>query len=177
MENDALEKVKARLAELPQDLQDAVLANDFDERIAKIGKENRLHIDQIESLGDETTLVMLGFAPAEGFVQRLQKSLHLYDEQAESIVQTINNEIFLPIRESMKKIHGEGAPKEVPSTPAPAVVEVPPPAQKMDAADMMLSQKTVSIPAQKPAPTTAATSIAPTIGNVYKTDPYREPVE
>ena len=188
MEDDVMQKIKARIAELPQDVQDAILANDFEDRIAKIGQANRLHIDQIGSLGDETMLIMLGFASPQGFEGRLQQNLHLYDEQAATIAQAINNEIFLPIRESMKKIHGQDAPKEVPPpapapvvapepTPAPVAEVVPPPAAKMDAADMMLSHKTVSIPAQKPATPTTPAPTAPTIGNSYKTDPYREPAE
>jgi len=189
MENNTVEKIKARIAELPQDVQDAILANDFDERIAKIGQANRLHIDQIGSLGDETMLIMLGFASSEGFTERLQKNLHLYDEQATTITQAVNNEIFLPIRESMKKIHSQEAKKEAPpvATPAPVVVAeptvapivaaAPTPAAKMDAADMMLSQKTVSIPAQKPDTPVTPTPAAPTISNSYKTDPYREPAE
>ncbi len=175
MEDAALKKVQERLEELPKDVQAAIMANDFEERISKIGQSNRLHIDQIGELGDETMLVMLGFAPMEGFQTRLQKTLHLYDEQASAITTAIENDIFLPIRESMKKFQTarevppqKPTPPEqtpvVPLTPTLPTVTLEKPGQPpMESADMMLSQKVVSVP--------------PKLPTAYKTDPYREPAE
>jgi len=187
MEDEILKKIEARIQELPKDVQAAVLSNDFEAQIAKIGQANRLHIDQIGELGDEVLLVMFGFASTDGFAERIQRKLHIYSDQAATIATQTDEEIFLPIRASMQKFQDDqkkaahpvvqsfgpsaatSAPV-IPTTPSAAVpAEVP-------AVDMMLSQKTISMPAQKPVPAGPIVT-APKIGPSYKTDPYREPVE
>lgn len=168
MEGEDIKKIEARIQELPKDVQAAIMSNDFEAQVAEIGQKNRLHVDQIGELGDEVLLVMLGFMPADGFAEHIQKNLHLYSEQAAAIETQVNDQIFLPIRESMKKFQEDQKKK---NEPAPSA------APAINLSDMMLSQKTVSMPAQKPAPATPVVPTAPKIGPSYKTDPYREPTE
>jgi hypothetical protein len=156
MQTEVLQQIQKRLAELPADVQAAIQSAELEEHIKAIGAKNNLHIDQIGELGDETLLAMLGFSPLENFSKRLSDALHLELDAAERLAADVNTEVFGTIRESMKKFALAGqAAAPTPTVAAPAV----PPAPPIPAADVMLSEKTVSV---GPIP--------------YKADPYREPV-
>ena len=188
MEEDILNKIKLRLAELPPDVQQAVQSADLGARIQKIGTKHHLHIDQMGNLQDEVYLVMLGFEDPDAFSQNLATNLHIPIEQAAQIAADVSAEAFLPIRESMQVFAEKQEMAEVavdqklppPKTPPPQTLPPPAPAatpQKpsLSAADMMLSQKTVSM--SGPNQTAITPAAAPTRGESYKVDPYREPTE
>lgn len=194
------EEVEARLNSLPEDIRTLVYSADMDAVIQKIGSSYQLHIDQLPLLEAEVGEVMLGFVSAQEFVSNLEKTLEIDSSKAEQITKDINDQLFVKIRESMKKLYGQGsspapaapAPSAAPVVPAPAVPTVapvvPPPAvtasptmppssaapaakaPEPHPADLMLTQKTVSA-----APTPAKPAeIKP---EPYKADPYREPIQ
>ena len=166
MEQDATQLIAQRLAELPEDVRNAVQAADLGDRVRAIGARHTLHIDQTGELEDETLLAMLGFSPMEELGARLSTALHLPREEGERLAADVANEVFGPIRESMKKFVADRAERAAeasappPSTP-PAVSAKPPLSPDLHKADVMLTEKTVSLPAAKP---------------IYKADPYREPI-
>jgi hypothetical protein len=106
-ENDIGQQIKDRIAELPQDIQQAILSADFDKRVQNIASRHALHIDQMGTLGDETLLVMIGFSNPAEFSNHIVQQIHVSAEEAQRIATDINQEIFLPIRESMKKFAEE----------------------------------------------------------------------
>lgn len=172
MDNDALKQIEQRLAELPTDVRAAIQDSALDTNIRAIGERHKLHIDQMGELGDETMLAMLGFSPLETFGRRLSSTLNLAPEAGEAIAGDISREIFGSIRESMKKF-AEARKTPSPTAPVqpvaatpqgPAAPQKPPLSPEMHQAEVMLSQKTVSL-----AP-------AATEKPIYKADPYREPV-
>lgn len=185
MDDDITKKVQERYTELPADIRQAVESADLDAHIQTIGNKHRLHLDQMEALQDETLLVMLGFNDPSSFVNKLVAGLGLSQTQAEGVATDINNEVFAPIRESLKKFHAQ--PASVPAntaqpvkqpmpqtssapqnTPTPSSPQKPQTALAPHPNDLTLATKTVTTP-----PTAAP--IPPKPQN-YKTDPYREPV-
>lgn len=204
--DDIQQKIEARLAELPEDVRNAINDNDLDAKVRSIGQKFNLHIDQIGGLGDEVMLVMLGFTPLEGFAGALATQLSLDPVLAQTITAEVNTSIFLSIRESMKKFTEERAaveptpdampPAVVATPPTPAVVGLttqviakptapPPLSPDMHEAEKLLSTSTVQVPASPttsqgavPAPPVIPTAaVDPAKPQLYKADPYREPVE
>jgi len=186
MDDDITKKVQNRYAELPADVKKAVESADLNTRVQTIGVKNHLHLDQMGVLQDETLLVMLGFESPDNFVNALTKALNISPDQAAAVSTDINNEIFAPIRESLKKFSAPVSapaptPSQTPATiPTPVVVKPAPvsttptttPATPIPKAqvplaphphDLMLVEKTVTTPPAAPEKPTN-----------YKTDPYRE---
>jgi hypothetical protein len=123
--NDIQQKIEARMAELPEDVRNAINDDGLDEKIRVIGQKFNLHIDQIGALGDEVMLALLGFTPLAGFAGELAAQLSLDSVLAQTIVAEINNSIFLSIRESMQKFaEGRSIPPPVPDT-KPAATMMP----------------------------------------------------
>lgn len=175
MAEDTQAQIEARLAELPEDVREAVLSAQLGERLGAIGQKHSLHIDQVGKLEDETMLVMLGFFDPDQFNKQLEEQLSLSPADAAAIAQEVNTSVFMPIRESLKRFtEAKAAIPTPPSVPkeaqlpqvqtapspsvAPAPVPVTPPAPSMPAVEHMLTEKTVVKP-------------------IYKVDPYREPIE
>src|SRR4051812_21420123 len=101
MENDVQAQVEERLAQLPSNVREAIVDSGFEEKVRTIGQKQNLHVDQIGLLGDETTLVMLGFVKPDAFQGQLVEQLRLSPQQAQAIAGEINTTILLPIRESL----------------------------------------------------------------------------
>src|SRR3989344_640046 len=91
--------------QLPQDVQDAITSNRVREQIKAIGEKHQLHIDQIGSLETETTFIMIGLEPAKDYIRNIARELRLDGATAQKIAVDVNEQIFRPVRESLKKIH------------------------------------------------------------------------
>lgn len=169
MNEDLVAQIQKRIEELPQDVQAAIASADFDQKIQKIGQKHSLHIDQVEKLGDEIMLVMLGFMNPDDFTSNITTQVHVTPAQAAAIAADVNNEILLAIRESLKKVSGEvlqHTKLERAQTFQPTASIAPP----LHPTDMTLTQKTVTV--LPPASPLASTPQKP---SSYKADPYREP--
>ena len=199
-------EIQKKFDSLPEDIKSLVYSSDMLTTIQKIGQQYKLHIDQLDVLEAETADVMTGFTEPENFASSIAERLAIDKQTADKIAQDINDQLFVKIRESMKKTYEQQKtgnekpttptpPTPVPPTPAPQVKPVvppqPSPAQKpptITLADLALSQKTVSMP-PKPASggqllassNTTPNQSAPKQEVVkpppYKADPYREPAE
>lgn len=90
---------------LPEDLKDAIFGVEMNEIVEKIGRENRLNIEQIGDLANETGMVMLGVTHPNEFIANLAERLETDKEKARAIAQEINEQIFKPVRDSLRKIH------------------------------------------------------------------------
>jgi len=156
MEEDLQKQIEARLAELPKDVQNAIASSDLEKRIAAVGTAHHLHIDQGGHLQDETLLVMLGFADPGAFPAALEQALGISKEVAEQLATEVSDQVFVPIRESMKAFMERRAAQQEPPKAAEQKFSATTP--MVHPADAVLSAPTV----------TKAPSL-------YKTDPYREP--
>ncbi|MBY0472954.1 hypothetical protein K2Q00_01540 [Patescibacteria group bacterium] len=201
--NSTQNQIEQRLAELPQDVRDAMLSAQLGENLRAIGQKHGLHIDQVGVLEDETMLVMLGFFEPEDFNNQLIAQLRISPADAEAITQEVTQQVFLPIRESMKafteskrKIMSEPAqvrpigsveprPDLAPasatvgatSTNIPIRIETPqqnPVAPPQAASEGSAQAK----PTMPPMPNAEKMLTQTTVTKpIYKTDPYREPIE
>src|SRR3989344_4190275 len=167
MEQGVQKQVQARIEELPEDVQKAIMAADLDRRIQAIGNKHHLHIDQIGKLEDETLLVMLAFTAPSDFASHIQNKCGMSQADAEALATEISNEIFMPIRKSRQDFveqksllntlteettQPQAVVSTVPSTPArtaPSVSAAPTPAP---ATTPPAAQKPSVPPAGAPAP-------------------------
>ncbi len=204
MADDTQQQIEKRLAELPEDVRQAILSSDLDQKLRDIAQKHSLHVDQGSALSDETMLVMLGFSDPSEFAGNLAAQLHMPPADAQALAGEVSEQVFLPIRDSMKKFMEARAqakpagaplqaavqkPSDAPTpagqTFAPPPVVAPSPIAKpqppaMPAAERMLTEKTVTPPPASPPqapPPAAPKAPAPPVPNSYKVDPYREPPE
>ena len=110
---------------LPQDVQDAITSNRVREQIKAIGEKHQLHIDQIGSLETETTFIMIGLEPAKDYIRNIARELRLDCATAQKIAVDVNEQIFRPVRESLKKIHEIADTDSTTPTPLPQNTEIP----------------------------------------------------
>lgn len=165
MDDTIQKQIEARLAELPNDVQEAIASANFDKQIQDIGTKHQLHIDQISVLGDEILLVMLGFSDPGTFAATLAEKLHISPDIAATITEEATSQLFMPIRQSMQNFLEKKA-QDPAALPEAATLPPPPHLPELHAAEVMLQTPTVTLPPQ----TTQKPS-------GYKADPYREPVE
>ena len=90
---------------LPEEIQDVMASMNSTYTIRTIGQKYGLHIDKIGELSDEIGLTMLGLTKSDDFLSHLKNRLQLDQATAEQITREVNGQIFLPIRESLMKLH------------------------------------------------------------------------
>jgi hypothetical protein len=137
--------IEERLAKVPPDIRAAITSTDVAEKVQNIARSHNLHIDQMDELFDETGLMMLGLTKTSEFVGNIATRLNVPREKAAEIAGNVNEKIFAPIRESLKKIHGVDGEGSAPAG-APSAAPLPP--QTPRAAPAPPSP---TAPAQKPA--------------------------
>lgn len=99
--------LKARFEQLPKDVKKAIMATPWEEKLNQISNKHSLHIDQAGHLGEETVLVMFGIEHTDSLIPNIVKHVEVSEEKAEAIAEDLNREIFLKVRESLKKIFEE----------------------------------------------------------------------
>ena len=99
--------LNARFEQLPEDVRGAITATPWKEKLKQISDKHNLHIDQVGHLGEETAIVMFGLEHPENLVANIVKHVEVSEEKAEAIAEDLNREIFLRVRESLKKIFEE----------------------------------------------------------------------
>lgn len=152
------EELEKQFATAPDMIRQALFSDETSAAVRAIGDKHGLHIDQIGSLADEIGVTMLGLEPASDFIKNIQTRLNISASEAEQIAMEVNKNIFLRLREVMKK------PEEIPETPTPT---------NLDAAPSLLERK-LSEPVSQQASERVVESNAKPIQHV---DPYLEPIE
>lgn len=130
------EQITEKYNSLPKDVRSAIESAEVSKKVSALAQKYKLHIDMADELSDEVGLVMLGLTHPQDFMGNLKRRLEIPEDMARDLVADINEQIFSPIKESLKKIHGlknEGGldtdnKKLVDeySKATPASVEVPP---------------------------------------------------
>jgi hypothetical protein len=195
------EDIRKKFESLPEDIKALVYSADMSGVLKAAANKYGLHIDQLDSLEAVTADVMTGFSQREEFVPNLKESLDIDDTKAQAIAKDINEQLFVKIRESMKKaseqsaalkppvstpiIPPPAAPKPIATAPAPsAPVPAPivpstmpqmPKKPDLSAVDTMLERKNVSAPPPPAAPVPTTPPPGAPQAKPYATDPYREP--
>lgn len=99
------EQIEQYFLNLPPDVQDVMSSATVGEELMKIAQKHSLHIDTIDMLYEEVGKIMLGINHPRDFIRNLQKTIGLSPDAARAIAEDINELIFKPIRESLKKVH------------------------------------------------------------------------
>ena len=99
---DTEQIIKERYASLSPEMQTAIKSNDLAAKFEAIADRHGLHVDQSGSLQTETLLVMLGIEEGEAYVGNIKKELDISQNEAESIAQDVNEQIFKGIRTSLR---------------------------------------------------------------------------
>ena len=113
------EELRERYLKLPKQLQDALFSVDSAEAIRQIGEKHKLMIDKIGLLADETGYVMLGLTHPKDFISRIVERLGVDQKTSRELAEEINEKIFSPVREHLKKLHGLGEEIEKPEIEKP----------------------------------------------------------
>lgn len=151
-----------RYEALPEVLQDALYSIDTKAAVREVATAQRLHIDQAAKLDYAVALVMLGFTPTEDFAKEIEQELAIPKETALSVTALINEKVFLPIRDYLKK---GGTMHEAPQ-PVATLNTAKPSEESFDRASMLkeIETPTPAIPAlvvpySTPQKTKAATGV------------------
>lgn len=124
------EQVLEQYKNLPDDLREAIFSQVGDEQIFNIVTTKNLSEDRASLAARLSGRVLLGFLAPRDFISSLAEELQINYETAKQIALEINEQIFLPVRDSLRKIHNLEAKlpseeKEEEGTPSHPVV-VPP---------------------------------------------------
>jgi len=91
--------------QLPKEVQEVIISTKTAEKNEEIAKKHRLSDDATWQMSYVVGMVLLGETNIVDFVKSLQEKCKLNEEPARQLARDINSEIFLPIKESLKKIH------------------------------------------------------------------------
>ena len=113
---------------IPEDIRTMILSVNTKQKFAGLASKYGLRDNQEGNLEIETNLVMLGLEPPADFITNVKKALNVPEEKARAIAEDINVEIFRPIRQSLKKIHGINDNQQLTTNDQrPITPPVPPP--------------------------------------------------
>jgi hypothetical protein len=105
IENPIVKKRYAIYFQLPQDLRQLFFAEESANKMREIAEKNNLNKNQLRWASYTTGLILLGEINIVDFVKNLQEKCKLTEEPARQLARDINQAIFLPAKESLKKIH------------------------------------------------------------------------
>jgi len=103
MDEKLKNKINERMNSIPQQYKEVIDGFGWEKIIEKIGKENELYYDQMESLYIETFLVMLGLTDPEQFVYTLEEELVIDNAKANELAEDIDSKLLTPLREALLK--------------------------------------------------------------------------
>lgn len=98
------EQLETKYQKLPEDVREVMVRAETANAVGNIAKKYNLHIDQAGELADEIGLTMLGLTKSEDFLSHIKNRLQIDQTTAEQITREVNEQIFLPIRESLQKL-------------------------------------------------------------------------
>lgn len=88
------QEIQTSIAELPANVQKAVITFDWGNEILNIGKRYSLHMDQIDAFRNESLMIILGKKSSGDYVSSLIKELDIKKNIAEQLVESANIKIF-----------------------------------------------------------------------------------
>lgn len=135
VKNPLFNKKYTKFYQLPKNVQEKMFAVETADLVRKIGKDNNLNENQLQQFSYAIGMVLLGDLHISKFVKTLQEKCKLDETASRRLARQINQELFLPIKESLKQIHRlpkwpaeSEATNQQPSAQAPT--PVPPPIQR-----------------------------------------------
>lgn len=95
------QKIAEYYAKLPKDAQDIFSSMQWLETLKSLSAKHNLNAEQIEILGTETTLVLLGIIHVEEYEKIINKEIRIQRNSLDELLADINDEILKPIRSKL----------------------------------------------------------------------------
>lgn len=92
--------------EIPAEILEAIKSSRVYLKLEEIGERYNLLLDQVGQLEVDTRMVMVGNLESEKFIETMAKNLEISMGMASKIASDINIEVFVPLRESLRKTQG-----------------------------------------------------------------------
>lgn len=109
---------------LPQELKDALFAEETGDNIYDVCKRNRV-LENLEEIVEGVGEVLVGVTPPDEFREGLEKDLRIEKDTAKKVAQEINRYIFYPVKPLLEEIY-----KTEIAPPARPTKVTPPPEEK-----------------------------------------------
>lgn len=91
--------------ELPEEIKDAIFSPKTTDIFDAIKEKQHLTDEQREIMSVYTGFLMMGILPPEKYVPTLITKMGIEREKVASIAQTINRDLFNPIKDILKEVH------------------------------------------------------------------------
>lgn len=99
------EQLEERYQKLPEELKDALFSVETTKLIDRIRKENKFSEKDAEKLAELVGRVLIGILPPKEFEESLKAELGIPAKSAKKIAETINSQVFDPVKESLTKLY------------------------------------------------------------------------
>jgi hypothetical protein len=93
------------MRKIPKEVRGAIENSDWERVVFNIGRENKLHIDDIDTLSIETILTMIGLEDPADFYDNVKRRTEITADQMENIVDQINERLFSKIRNALREYY------------------------------------------------------------------------
>jgi len=119
--NPLLKQRYLKYLKLPSDIKEMMFSLETAEKIKEIGIKNHLTPLQLQKLSYITGLVLLGELKISDFIKEICEKCKLEKELGKEIANEIAKEIFIPVKESLKKIQPQETQdsSSIPKPPMP----------------------------------------------------------
>lgn len=104
MSSETNEIIKEQFKTLPKVIQDTITNSNWQEKIRRVVKNNNLHVDQGAAIENLVLITMLGIETPDTFVQNAKEYAGVSDDQAYTISNEVEREIFGDIRRKLISI-------------------------------------------------------------------------
>ena len=97
------ELIKERFKELPRVVQEAIVSADVQKHLRELAETHKLHLDQWTELEDQVQMTLLGINESDELAKNIKERVHVSDETAQALVQSISQIVFEPIRQELER--------------------------------------------------------------------------
>jgi hypothetical protein len=105
--------------QIPEDVLNIIKSSSVYIKLEEIGNKFDLNIDQVGELNVLTEQVMIGKLPSSKYIDSVAKELEITRDKAREIVETINSDIFIMVKESIRKAQEKAELDLTPPPPTP----------------------------------------------------------
>lgn len=116
---------------LPQELKDALFAEETGDNIEEICQRNEAE-DDIDKIVDLVGQVLAGILPPNEFQTALEKEAGLEKDLAKKVAQEINRFIFYPVKPALEQLYKIGASPTEKTATKPEIEKLPEESKKIE---------------------------------------------
>lgn len=105
MDDTQKQLIQEQMRKIPKEVRDAIENSDWERVVFNIGREHKLHIDDIDTLSVETILTMIGLEHPKDFYENVQSRANIGTDTMNQIVDEINSRLFTKIRLALQEYY------------------------------------------------------------------------